>query len=219
MSKNKQEKNLGMLYLEDLSNDKRYSLSVDPENKYNLTEEHKKFIELYAQYNDLSYVCNMLDIELYNAKDYLLRYSTQYELRRLNLARYHRQIATRIISYQDLGSYLSSWLIGDNIPEKDQLKRSEKLDLVKIMMQWHKGMQDFYNEPSNIIEATAEEELEQLKVADIRELIQRKKLLKDVSDAEQKLKGVESKDTLNKFDEEETFKETSSKKEIGRAHV
>lgn len=213
MSNKKKDENIGMQYLEDLSNDDRYSLLVDPTNKYDLEEEHKRFIELYAQYNDLGYVCSLLELDIHIGKDYLLRYSTQHELRRLNLARYHRQIATRIVSYHDLGAYLSSWLVGDNIPEKDQLKRSEKLDLVKIMMQWHKGMKDFYEHPQHIIEATVEEELEQLKATDIRELIQRKKLLRDVTGAEQKLKGVEPEE-VELVKEEDSPEKKLSKREL-----
>lgn len=195
MSKKKTQKvivendeNLGMQYLEDLSNDNKYSLSVDPDNLYDLSNEHKRFIELYSQYNNLLQVCALMDIEIHIGKDYLLRYSTQKELRRLNLALHHRKIATRIISYYDLGSYLSSWLIGDSVSESDKLNKAEKLQVMKLLMDWHKSANEFKNKPDEIIEATIEDELNELKASDIRELIQRKKLLSSIKKAEQEVK-------------------------------
>lgn len=195
MSKKKQhiivenDENLGMQYLEDLSKDTKYSLSVDPDNLYDLSPEHKKFVELYSQYNNLLQVCALMDIEIHMGKDYLLRYSTQKELRRLNLALHHRKVATRIISYYDLGSYLSSWLIGDSVSESDKLNKGEKLQVMKLLLEWHKSANEFKNKPDEIIEATVEDELNELKAADIRELIQRKKLLSSIKKAESEVKN------------------------------
>lgn len=192
MSKKKIHENLGMQYLEELSGDPKYSLAADPTGFYELDENHKTFIELYSQYNNLAIVCELMEIEPFIGKDYLLRFSTQQELRRLNLARYHRQIATKIISYQDLGSYLSSWLIGDATTESDKLKKSEKLQLIKLMMDWHKGMAEYSKSPHQIIDITVEEELEELKATDIRELLQKKKLLKSISEAQKEVQGEEA---------------------------
>ncbi len=212
MSKKKNNKiienRLGLDYLKDIDDDSDYSLSVDPHNVYDLSDEHKQFIKLYLQYNSLSKVCSLLDIEPHVAKDYLLRYSTQSELRRLNLAIHHRKVATRIISYEDLGSYLSSWLIGDNITEDDKLKGPEKLRLVKLLLDWHKGMQEIRDRPAVVLDVSVEEELDQLKAVDIKELLQRKKLLSSIKKAEESLKG--SGDINNKI---KTQKPSSVSKE------
>lgn len=210
MSKKKEE-NVGMLYLEELSSDTRYSLSVDPENQFKLDAEHKQFIELYSQYNNLAVVCELMNIELHLGKDYLLRYSTQHELRRLNLARYHRQIATQIIAYQDLGSFLSSWLIGDSITESDKLKKSEKMQLVKLLMDWHKGMREFEQNPAEIIDMTIEEELSELKATDIRELLQKKKLISTIKKAKNEIEGIEDAEII---EEPKTKEEKLTKKQM-----
>ncbi len=204
MAKKKKEENpiilsesVGMEYLKELDNDDKYSLRADPTGFYGMDAQHKQFVELYSRYNNLMVVCELMNIEMYLAKDYLLRYSTQQELRRINLAIYHRSVATKIISYEDLGSYLSAWLIGDNVPEKEQLKKGEKLQLVKLMMDWHKGMKDFQQQPNLIIEKPIEEELEQLKAADIKELLQKKKLIESIKDAEKEVKTKKKSEPTN----------------------
>lgn len=190
--KKKDNENLGVAYLEELSKDKRYSLEVDSAGHYNLDEQHKLFIYLYSHYENLKKVCELMEIEEHLGRDYLLRYATQQELRRLNLARYHRRIATNMISYQDLGSYMSSLLISDVNTEGDKLSQSNKLQLIRLMMDWHKGMLEFTQHPEELIHQSVEEELEELKASDIKELLQKKKLITSIGKAEEKVKGSTS---------------------------
>lgn len=179
----------GMDYLKDIETDLNYSLSADPFNKYDLSSEHKKFIELYSQYNNLAVVAELLNINMQVAKDYLMRYSTRNELRRLNLARHHRNVATNIISFEDLGAYMSAYLIGDGIPEDEKLKKGDKLQLLRLLMEWHKHQTELSTNTQTFSTTVIEEELEELKATDIKELIQKRKLLQSIQEAEKEVKG------------------------------
>lgn len=188
---------LGMNYLKSLENESKYQITVDPDNIYDMSAEHKKFVELFVQYRNLAVVAELMSIEPVLAKDYFTRYSTQQEIRRINSAFYHRQVATNIIAFEDIGSYLSSWLIGSDITEADRLKKGEKLQVVKLLMDWHKSMREIIQAPEIITIQTIEDEIKELSVANIKQLLTTKSILK--TNEEKKL----SKPQFNSDDKDE----------------
>ena len=169
---------LGMNYLKSLEDDPKYQIEVDPDDFYEMSGEHKTFVKLFVQYRNLAVVAELMELDPVTAKDYFTRYSTQQEIRRINTAIYHRQVATNIIAFEDIGSYLSSWLIGADITEADRLKKSEKLQVVKLLMDWHKSMREIIQKPEIITVQTIEDEIKELSVANIKQLLATKSILK-----------------------------------------
>lgn len=213
------DNDVGMNYLKSLEEDKKYVTEVDPDGFYGMSEEHKQFVKLYIEYRNIVIVANILSLETETAKDYFRRYSTQQEIRRINTAIYHRQVATNIIGFEDIGSYLSSFLIGNDVTEADRLKTNEKLQVVKLLLDWHKSMKEFIARPETLTMQTIEEEIKELSVANIKDLINSKKLIK-ANPTKTKQTAVE-KDALmkelkdNGFSEEEiAYLETLSVKEL-----
>lgn len=175
---NVRQDDLGMNYLKSLEDDPKYQIEVDPDGFYEMSSEHKTFVKLFVQYRNLAVVAELMEIDPVTAKDYFTRYSTQQEIRRINIAIYHRQVATNIIAFEDIGSYLSSWLIGADITEADRLKKGEKLQVVKLLMDWHKNMREIIQKPEIITVQTIEDEIKELSVANIKQLLATNSILK-----------------------------------------
>lgn len=171
------EDTLGMNYLGSLEEDDKYTTDVDPTGFYQMSNDHKKFVELYVEHNNLVQVATIMEIEPSQAKSYFIRYSTQKEIKRINAALYHRRVATNIIGFEEIGSFLSSWLIGQDVTEADALKKGEKLQVVRLLMDWHKTMREIVEKPEMITTQTIEEEIKELSVANIQQLINTKSKL------------------------------------------
>ncbi len=192
---------LGLTYLKSLEQDSIYQINVDPDNFYKMTTEHKQFIELFIQYRNLSIVTELMNLTYEKAKEYFLMYSTQQEIRRINTALYHRQIATNIIGFEDIGRYLSSWLIGADIPDTDKLKPSEKIQVAKLLLDWHKQMKDFIDKPEIITAEVIEEQIKDLSVENIKQLIKTNSLIDINKASKEKIENKEELiEELNKTD-------------------
>jgi len=192
---------LGLTYLKSLEQDSIYQINVDPDNFYKMTAEHKQFIELFIQYRNLSIVTELMNLTYEKAKEYFLMYSTQQEIRRINTALYHRQIATNIIGFEDIGRYLSSWLIGADIPDTDKLKPSEKIQVAKLLLDWHKQMKDFIDKPEIITAEVIEEQIKDLSVENIKQLIKTNSLIDINKASKEKIENKEELiEELNKTD-------------------
>lgn len=195
---NVRQPDIGMNYLKSLEDDAKYQIEVDPDGFYEMSSEHKTFVKLFVQYRNLAVVAELMDIDPALAKDYFTRYSTQQEIRRINTAIYHRQVATNIIAFEDIGSYLSSWLIGADIPEADRLTKSEKLQVVRLLMDWHKSMREIIQKPEIITVETIEDEIKELSVANIKQLLATKSILNKNKEKKQSkpLPNTDDKDEL-----------------------
>lgn len=218
------ENDIGMNYLKSLEDDLKYQIDVDPDDFYEMSGEHKKFVKLFVQYRNLAIVAELMEIEPGLAKDYFTRYSTQQEIRRINTAIYHRQVATNIIAFEDIGSYLSAWLVGADVPEADRLKTKDKIQVVKLLMDWHKNMREIIQTPEIITAQTIEEEIKELSVANIKQLLTTKSILKanvekkqskpipDTDDKDELIAHFNEDNSLSK--EELDYLETLSVKEL-----
>lgn len=203
---------LGMNYLKSLDEGPKYNVEVDPTGFYGMSDEHKRFIKLYIEYRNLGIISELMDLEPMLIKDYFTRYSTQQEIRRINAALYHRQVATNIISFEDLGSYLSSWLIGSDITESDRLKKGEKLQVVRLLMDWHKSMKEFRTTPALITTEEIEAEIKTLSVANIKQLLATKSLLntnlkQEAKQSKQDASNLNKNDIITQLNSDNLFTE------------
>ena len=85
----------------------------------------------------------------------------------------HRAFATRMMTIDELGGYLTSIIIGDNLAEADKIGTRDKLQAAKMIMELNKMKQDGINDPDKIIDATdIQEDLSSLSVEAIQRLIE-----------------------------------------------
>lgn len=200
------EKDIGNEYLSELERNPKYSLVVDPENKYNFPDDQRKFIEQYVQLKDVKLAAKYADINNKEAQAYYVAYNTQAEIRRINLAMYHRQFAQRMLTLDQLGGYLSSLITEENVAPHDRLSTAAKLRVVDMLIELNKyKFETLYNNPRNMIHVqNVEEELKDLSIDTIKDLLKRA--------SEKKITAYEKDPT--KSTEENFYLETLNNKEL-----
>ena len=125
-------------YEKELESDLQYSLTVDPLNQYNLTEEHRTFIKLYCQYKNLGFVANTMKISTEDANMYFTSYASQQEIRRINAAMYHRRFHHKMLSLDEIGGFLSSLITDENVPFNDRLNSMDKVKVAGMIVDLNK---------------------------------------------------------------------------------
>lgn len=167
----KQANELEASYLHELDINPKYSLEVDPENKYNMTDEEKQFVRLYVDYKSIGTVAEFMDIKTETARAYYLSYKCQQEIRRINLALYQRQFAARLLSLDEIGGYLTSILTDNFIPEADKLKPKEKLEAAKMIIDINKLKIDSLHKPEILMVKELDSEIKSLSISTIKRLL------------------------------------------------
>lgn len=158
-------------YMTALETDPKYSLDVDPENKYSLSETHKNFIRYYIDFRNINTAAELAGIDMDTAKEFFTAYSTQTEIRRINMALYQRQFANKILGVDQLGGYLSSLLTDAYTPLANQLTTNDKLRVVDMLLKINDMKKNAFDDPAVIIEKDVNEQLKELSVDALKELI------------------------------------------------
>lgn len=158
-------------YIDKIKTDPKYSLEVDPTGVYRMPDEQKDFIKNYVQFKNIPLAAQLTGIDEGIATQYWQMYSSQQEIRRINLAMYHRQFATKLINIDEIGGYLTSILMDENVPIVERLKTKEKLDVVKLLMEVNKLKQNAMSQPQTIDAVVIEEQLKDLSVESIQHMI------------------------------------------------
>lgn len=158
-------------YNEKIETEVQYSLKVDPLDKYKMPIEQKNFIEQFVQYKSIATAAEFCGIPLDKAKEYYLAYSSQVEIRRINLALYHRQFSTRLATLDELGGYLTSLLTDDNVVYADRLKTPDKLKVVQMLIDLNKMKIDSLSDPKIIMEKDIDIQIKNLSLSTIKSLL------------------------------------------------
>lgn len=162
-------------YIDELDSNPEFALIADPENKYKMTEENKKFIEHYVNFKNVATAAELAGIDANTARQYFISYNTQLEIRRINRALYHRQFATKLISIDDIAGYLTSLLTGENMPIADQLKSTEKLRVVELLLRLNEMKAASIDDPSRLSSADLSIQIKNLSIATIQQLLKHSK--------------------------------------------
>lgn len=157
-------------YNEELDGDPKYSLQVDPENKYEMSELQKKFIKYYVDFKSVPTVADICGIDMDTAKTLFSAYSTQQEIRRINLALYQRQFQAKMADLDSLGGYLTC-LLTDSVPLGDRLDIGDKLKVVQLIIDLNKLKSQSYQDPSTIMSKNVEVQIKNLSIQTIQQLL------------------------------------------------
>lgn len=166
-------------YKEELDNNPEFSLQVDPENKYNFSFEQKRFIEAYVQFKGIRSAAIATNIDVSKAMEYYIDYNAQSEIRRINRALVHRQFQSKLLSLDDIGGYLSSLITGENTVFADQLETTDKLNVVKLLIELNKIKKESIVNPQTIMQINIETQLKELSVDAVQSLLKSIKSDKD----------------------------------------
>lgn len=197
-------------YINEINTNTKYSLDIDPLNIYNMLEEQKNFIKFYIEYKDVKLASVLANIDENKAIDYLSAYSSQQEIRRIYKALMHRRFASKIISLDKIGAYLSTFLTDEFIPEGEKLNSKDKLKCVNLLLDYYKLKSEFITNPKEILtEKDLEEDIKSLSIDTIKSLLN----TKNENDNKNSIVDKISKD--NKLSiEEEAYLKTLSFKEL-----
>lgn len=196
-------------YIDELKNNPLYSLEIDPLNKYDFSENEKKFIENYVQYKSILACSTYMGITTEEANKIYASYNVQKEIRRIHSALYQRQFANKLLDLDDIGGYLTSLLTDDFIPIADRLSTQDKLKVVDLLIKINQMKANGFVKPEIIIEKDINEELKELSVDAIKQLLIQK------SNRNEKVKLISEFDKDNILTpEEKSYLETLSVKEL-----
>lgn len=161
-------------YMTELETNPQYSLLVDPEDKYKLPDAQKDFIKYYIDFKNVNTAADLAGIDMDLAKQYFKAYATQTEIRRINLALYHRQFSSKLVTIDQLGGYLSSLLTNQYVPLAEQLTTNEKLRVVDMLIRLNDMKNAGLANPDSIMTANIDIQLKNLSVKTIQELLKQK---------------------------------------------
>lgn len=190
-------------YIKELENNVEYSLQVDPENKYNMSESQKKFIENYIQFKNINTAAELAHIDMNQALEFFTAYNTQTEIRRINRSLYHLQFSHKLLELDDLGGYLSSLLTDENVPLANQLRTKDKLKVVEMIIEINKLKKQSMEDPSEIIYKDLEIEVKNLSIKTIQQLLESSSKKSKIDYDRDTVLTVEEKDYLNTLSSKE----------------
>lgn len=167
-----QESNeLQLTYMSELDTNPKYSLEVNPENKYKMTQADKEFVNHYVQFKNVNTVAEIMKIDQDLANQMFVSYPIQSEIRRINLALYHRQFASRLLTIDELGGYLTSMLTDNFVPLADKMKPTEKLRVVELLIKLNEMKINSFSNPTELMAKDINSQLRNLSLDTIKQLI------------------------------------------------
>lgn len=173
-----QQNTLQQSLMNELETNPEFSLEPDPTGQLKMDITQKDFIRHYVNFKSIATAAELSNIPKDDAKVYFTNYNIQKEIRRINRALYHRQFSNKLICVDDLGGYLTSLLTDDNVPIADQLKTTEKLRVVELLLRLNElkaGMSD----PKELLNSDIQIQIKNLSVNAIQQLLVQNNNLKE----------------------------------------
>ena len=195
-------------YQNELETNPKYSLEVDPEDKYKMSPAQKEFIKQYVEFKNVNTAADLAGIDMDTARQFFIAYGSQQEIRRINLALYHRQFATRLLNLDEIGGYLTCLLTGANVPTGDQLRTADKLKIVDQLIRLNELKQNALQDPSVVMMQDIDVQIKNLSVATLGQLIKQSNM-KEKQDI---VKTYDAEDMLTP--EETAYLSTLSTKDL-----
>ncbi len=174
-------------YEHSLETDPEYSLNPDPEGKLQLNDIQKIFISHYVQFKSVATAAELTGIDMDVAKQFFISPVIQREIRRINRALYHRQFLHRLITVDEIGGYLSSLLMDENVPIADQLKTTEKIRIVELLLRLNEFKAMAMLDPNKVVMSDFEVSIKTLSVETIKQMLEANSA---VEQKEQALAGI-----------------------------
>lgn len=158
----------------ELETNLEYSLDVDPENKYNLSEQHRQFIKLYTELKNLPLVTVMMNIEPEVANSYFISYASQQEIRRINRAMLQRRFQSKMLTIDQISGYLTTLLTEENVPLAEQLKPRDKVAVAGMLIELNKFKAASAQNPDELNYKDVEKVAQDMSIDAIRTLLAQK---------------------------------------------
>ena len=156
-----------------LREDPKYSLEVDPTGRYNFTDEEIDFVNYMIQYKNVQFVTTVLmNIPLEKGVELYKRYDILSEIKRINLAMYARRFATKMADLDQIGGFLTSGLIDDNVPIAERWGAKEKITASKLLINLNMLKVKALNKPEVVDVIEVQKDLDKLTPKELENLIE-----------------------------------------------
>jgi len=167
-------------HVHTLDTNPEYSLIVDPENKYNMSDEQKQFVGLYCETKNLQLVQALMGIDTETSNRYFMSYSSQQEIRRINKAMLQRRFQAKMLNLNEIGGYLSSLITDEDVPLTERLSTKEKLQVAGMIIDLNQLKADTIKNANVIDYKDVEETAKTMSIDAIRTMLSAKKSNKEI---------------------------------------
>lgn len=157
--------------IESLRTDPKYIAKADPTGQLNLSEEQKKFIDAYVQFRNVPLASQLSGIDESQGTKYFMDEKCRGEIRRINLALYAKQFSRRLLTIDEIGGYLTSVLMNQDVVERDVLTAKDKLNVAKMIIDLNVLKMQSFDNPSKLDIIGVESDVKDLSAEQIKKLI------------------------------------------------
>lgn len=160
----------------NLNTDPRYSLDPDPTGRLGLDDKQKKFLKCYDEFPSIPLAANMAGLTEEEGRDIFLDPACKNERQRINRARNYRKFNYRLLTIDEVGSYLTAMLIDDDMSAGDRLSSKDKLQVTRQIIDLNKIKAEALANPK-IIENVdySDAGIQDLEPEDLKKLIEQTK--------------------------------------------
>lgn len=162
--------------IDALNADPRFSLDPDPTGKLGLNNEQKKFIKCYDEFHSIPLAANMAGLTEEEGRDFFFDPACKSERLRINRVRNYRKFSRRLLTIDEIGGYLTSMLVDEDMSAGDMLSSKEKLQITRQIIDLNKLKAEALANP-RIIENVdySDTGIQDLEPEDLKKLIERTK--------------------------------------------
>lgn len=139
------------------------------------TNDERNFILLWLEYKNIVVVASMMGIDNEAAQNMLANYNIRQEINRLTKIQTQKRFATKMISVDQIESYLSSMITDENVSFVDRLSSKEKLDAIKLLMSVKEFKSNMVANPSEVIDVSLDDTIKNMSINSIKSLLNSKK--------------------------------------------
>lgn len=188
----------------------------DPSGIHTFTEDEKEFIKTWVQYKNINVVSSVLDMGQNEVAKKLNDYYIWGEIRRLSGAISKVMISQKIMTLDEMQSYLSALITDNGLTFSDQLITRDKITAMKLLLDIKKTKADVYNGDVNAVSDIPAKQLESLSVDTIKALLDNKEMSEKKTKIIQELSDNLSAEEINELKQKPLDELLEMKKKIDK---
>lgn len=211
-SENQKEEIMG----KDLNEHQKLNIRVNDWDEFKVhrfTDIEKEFIVTWLNTYNLEIVEDVMDMNNKEAMKMLNNFYVSKEINRLEKEIAVYRTSEKIMSLDEIQSYLSSWILDYNLPISQRLSNKDKLEAIKLLEKIKEYKDKAYDGDLNVIDVIPdEEELDNLSISDIKKILDERNLKSKLEEKEKEILKIET--NSNKYmnqNEKQLIKQNKTK--------
>ena len=145
---------------------------IDQKYRLQLSPEYIDFINIFYQNNDLRLTQQLLNIKPENLVNFYKDPRTNYIINILNKNKTKEIFKKKMMSLEELGSFLTNRILDTNTVEKDKFSTKDVLEASKVLIDIHKLINSYMEQPQMLNNYTVvQNQFDNLSVNEIKDLL------------------------------------------------